>query len=263
MGKSLILSHKRKLTLYPDLFTVSCISESEQVGGGKRGKIKIFSRASRKRLFEELHKLIFETVTFITLTYPEDFPVTSKIYKAHLKEFRRRIEVKWGKISAFWRLEFQKRGAPHYHIMFFDCPPFDHFEISWVWKCVTHTWDMAHELLGANVRLITDGRQERLIAFYVGKYIAKVDERTENSYDEHTGRWWGRWNIEDEKPMEFTLPDWQAKRAVTFALDCRMGGTGWEPVDRTICTVFGGSLGSSEFSQLIRGYLDYVGRPER
>jgi hypothetical protein len=237
---------------------VSCPADPKQIGGGERGEIEVFSRASRRRLFRELHKLIFKTVTFITLTYPSEFPVACKVYKANLKEYRRRFEIKWGAARAIWRLEFQKRGAPHFHIMYLDLPFIPVWEIAWMWKCVCHTWDMAHEVNGVDLKLITDAREGRLIAQYLSKYIAKVDERSGKHDREHTGRWWGRWNIVDERKMEFETTDWEAERIVTFVLSLRRGDGLWEPVDRSLCSIFGDNLGSSEFSERVVQLVGYV-----
>jgi hypothetical protein len=142
--------------------------------------------------------------------------------------------------------------------MYLDAPFIPVWEIAWLWKCVCRTWDMAHEVNGVDLKLITGAKEKRLIADYLGKYIAKVDERTEKHDGEHTGRWWGRWNIAEIGKMEFEVTDWEAERIVTFVLRLRSGNGLWEPVDPTLCTIFGDSLGSSEFSERIVQLVGYV-----
>lgn len=242
------------------MLSVSSLSEGEHVGGGKRGEISVFSAGSRYRLFRQMHQMKFETVTFVTLTYPAEFPVESEIYKANLKEWRRRFEIKYGDIQAIWRLEFQKRGAPHFHIMYLDCPFIPVYDLCYLWKSVTHTFDMAHEVNGVDLMLITDSTQQALIAHYLSKYIAKVDERKEKNYDDHTGRWWGRWNITEQSPLEIEITDREAERIVTFVLGCRMADHGWQPMDYSLCSIFGDSMGGDEFDQLVRGYASFVCR---
>lgn len=256
----LLLSHKRKMKIWNDMYSVSGVGGDPPGGGGVRGEIQIFSAASRYRLFKTLHKLKFEKVSFITLTYPSEFPTDPIIYKAHLKEWRRRFEKMYGKVSAIWRLEFQARGAPHFHIMYLDCPWVDIKEVCWMWKCVTHTWDMAHELLGVDIKLIVDSGEQALIAFYLGKYIAKVDERNQNGTIDKCGRWWGRWNIEEESPVEVEITDWEAKLVCGYALAHRGSGTSWEPPDPTLCTVFGSRMGSGEFGNYILRCTESLGR---
>jgi hypothetical protein len=254
----LLLAHKRKLKVWGDMLSVSLIGDSEKVGGGKRGEISVFSADSRFRLFRTLHQLEFKRVTFMTLTYPGEFPTDKRIYKGHLKEFRRRFEKAYGKISAVWRLEFQERGAPHFHIMFLDCPFVGVKDLCWMWKCVTHTWDMAHELLGVDVKLVTDRSEKRLIAKYLGKYIAKVDERKVKNDTRDVGRYWGKWNIVDPQPVEYEIGDWEAGRIVGVILGSDLASTTWRPVDPTMCTVFGDCMGGGEFGQFVRGYKDHI-----
>ena len=53
---------------------------------------------------------------FVTLTYPKSFP-EPKQSKKHLKEFIRRIKRTFPMAGIIWKLEPQKRGAPHYHLL--------------------------------------------------------------------------------------------------------------------------------------------------
>ena len=162
-------------------------------------------------------------------------------------------------IQAVWRLEFQSRGAPHFHIMLLDCPFVPISDLLWMWKCTCHTYDMAHELLGVDLKLITDNGQQKLIATYLAKYIAKVDERKVKDAKQKCGRWWGKWNVIDPTPMEFEISDREAERIVTFLLDARVGGQDWQPLDATLCTVFGSSMGGGSFGEFICRYKDIIG----
>ena len=244
------------------MFSVSGIQDGEHLGGGKRGEVQVFSAGSRYRLFRLLHQLTFKTVTFITLTYPDDFPTSSKVYKSNLVEFHRKFEIAWPGVQAVWRLEFQKRGAPHFHIMFLDCPFVPIGELLWMWKSTCHTWDMAHELLGVDLKLITDASQEALIASYLSKYIAKVDSQEIKSHERKCGRWWGKWNIVEPEPFECEISDREAERIVDIALGARLGNQGWRPLDGTLCTVFGSNLGSGSYREFICGYAAYIRRSE-
>jgi hypothetical protein len=55
-----------------------------------------------------------------TLTYPGDWLTvapTGKAVKRHLDAFRKRFERAWGlPFVGIWKLEFQRRGAPHIHL---------------------------------------------------------------------------------------------------------------------------------------------------
>lgn len=254
----LLLSHKRKLRIFPDMVTSAAVGEGGPGGGGGRGDIQVFSRKSRFRLFQTLHKLEFNRVTFCTLTYPKEFPTDAKVYKAHLKEYRRRFEIWFGKVPAVWRLEFQRRGAPHFHIMYLDAP-FIPLE-TWceLWSDVIHTDNPIHRKIGVDVKLVTGGKEGKLVAAYLAKYVAKVDDRLTECVKTKPGRWWGKWNITESPPVEIECLDYQAEQVIAALLDARKA-PGWTPEDYTVCTIMGESMGTAEFrSKAIKTVLEVL-----
>ena len=60
----------------------------------------------------------------VTLTYPGDWLTvvpTGQVLKRHMKALRKRYARAWGEEWAcVWKLEFQRRGAPHVHML---CTP--------------------------------------------------------------------------------------------------------------------------------------------
>lgn len=242
----LLLPHKRTLRVYPDMVSVSGGVGEGLTGGGERGEIKVFSPESRYRLFRLLHQITFDRVTFCTLTYPADFPTDKKVYKAHLKEYRRRFERTYGKLRAVWRLEFQERGAPHYHIMYLDAPFIPIEEWCNLWSNVIGTDDLNHRKIGVDVKLVTNGTEKGLIVAYLGKYVAKVDNSSAYEGDRKPGRWWGKWNIVDPTPIEIEC---DLNEAIAFVEETLADRTnqGWEPLDKKQCTLFGERLGTDDF----------------
>ena len=131
---------------------------------------------------------------FVTLTYPavwEQFGPAD--VKRHLDNFLKALRRKCPKAAGFWRLEFQARGAPHFHVLLFN--------VEWLsWKWVGATWarvvartssgglnrDIAHEQAGTEVRRC---RSWRSAASYVAKYMAKTDGAA--APWENPGRFWG------------------------------------------------------------------------
>jgi hypothetical protein len=86
-------------------------------GRAIRGRIRGFSRASRRNLLSRLasinrdaFKAFKGRMIFVTLTYPEHYPEDPELCKGHLKALRRRLQRKFGSFAAFWRLGIQKRG---------------------------------------------------------------------------------------------------------------------------------------------------------
>ena len=93
-----------------------------------RGRVSEWSRKSRLRMVETMCSLDWGPVVdpgpgwrpvMLTLTLPGDWLAvapTGKAFKRLFKRFRDRWARKWGAPSWVWKLEFQRRGAPHLHI---------------------------------------------------------------------------------------------------------------------------------------------------
>jgi hypothetical protein len=179
--------------------------EAPQTGGG-RGEVCGFSKASRRRLIDKLMLIPWKecvrqdphaaraSAVLLTLTYPREFPTDSDVIKRHLANFRRALQhIPDLKYSALWRLEYQKRGAAHFHIiMWFDRKvSIARFE-NWAkqtWARVVDSGDLLHVKHGADVRPITVSRRNTAaLMAYLVKYLGKLaDEQF------HTGRIWGEW----------------------------------------------------------------------
>lgn len=93
-----------------------------------RQVITVWSRKSRSNMRQAFHQLDYEPLfrrghvpAMITLTYPGDWTEVAPdgpASKRHLQMFRKRFQRAWGyALRAIWKLEFQRRGAPHYHLM--------------------------------------------------------------------------------------------------------------------------------------------------
>jgi len=121
---------------------------------------------------------------FITLTYPENFPCNGRETKAHLNsflQFLRRKEIKY-----VWVLEFQQRGAPHYHIITSDSIPRE--ELSERWYRIVGSGDEKHLKAGTQVgRILSKGH----LYGYLSGYIRKLDQKTPPIEFENVGRFWG------------------------------------------------------------------------
>lgn len=166
-----------KLTFQGSLVKVhhpSTVSSSSR--GGTRGKVRSFSRSSRKRLLERYARMSNKgfqqkPAVFVTLTYPKNYP-TARVAKAHLNSLRKRLEYKFNiKASGSWKLEFQKRGAPHFHILFFNLPFLPKRDLQVMWA----------EIIGDETKTVFT-RIERIQSrkkamLYVSKYIAKMPDQ--------------------------------------------------------------------------------------
>jgi hypothetical protein len=107
---------------YADLVKVKrvCKTQAAQVGGGARGKCSGFSAASRRRLMQRMCMWNLEDVhlSFVTLTYPGEYSSDWQTWKRDLDVFLRWLKRNMAEaIGCIWRVEFQKRGAPHFHLL--------------------------------------------------------------------------------------------------------------------------------------------------
>lgn len=165
------------------------IARPGRVGGGKRRSIVGFSKHSRRRLLR-LIGTIDQTKSlplFITLTYPATYP-TARKSKEHLKEFIRRLKVFYPKMSGIWKLEAQKRGAPHYHLLVWGVGYIPFQAVGTLWYNVTGRISPEHEQAGT--QCCRAGMFRRVWA-YAGKYLAKVEEAPQDATWERPGRFWG------------------------------------------------------------------------
>lgn len=179
-------------------------------GGGARGRIVSFSQQSRRRLMRLMMRIDWEAIAgrayFVTLTYPEHYPDDGRVWKKNLRAFLRRLERR-GLQGAVWRLEFQERGAPHFHLLLIFS---DRVDLCWLREYVSGAWyevvgsgDEKHLAAGTNCQRVRVGRG---LMSYIAKYLAKelVDGAT-------VGR---RWGVVGELP---------AATYAVFSLDYR----GW------------------------------------
>lgn len=195
-----------------------------RTGGGLRGRVEEFSKASRHRLLERLARMDFAgmmsscSAKFVTVTYPDDYP-SARSSKEHLGALRRRIARRYGNAPMVWRLGVQGRGAPHYHFIVFGL---QWISVSWLrasWGAIIgHT---GGQRLQVDVQQV---RSPKLVASYVARYEAKQEaaatagataqaradeaadavlldllayqaggEEGEGTWD-RPGRFWGVWN---------------------------------------------------------------------
>ncbi len=58
-----------------------------------------------------------DSAVVLTITYGSTFPDDPTGWAAHLKEFKRLLEARFGHVGVIWRKEFAGRACPHYHLV--------------------------------------------------------------------------------------------------------------------------------------------------
>jgi hypothetical protein len=170
---------------FNSLDTPKFISEPEkETRRAKRSKIVKFTKKSAKSLSHLIRNSEDTWKVFITLTYPENFPCNGKETKTHLNAFLQHMRRK--KIKYAWVLEFQSRGAPHYHIIASDFIPKD--ELSDRWYSIVDSGDEKHLRAGTGIESI---KSIGHLYGYLSNYINKLEQKTPPEGFENVGRFWG------------------------------------------------------------------------
>jgi len=154
-----------------------------------RGAITQFSPAARKRLLELVSSINqakqARLPLFVTLTYPATWPDEPAVWKRHLDSFLKRLDRKFTRCAAIWKLEFQRRGAPHFHLMVFGPGWIDAKWCARAWYQIVGSGDERHLMAGTQVARVKSWRG---VMFYAAKYLGKV---VGDACAGMVGRFWG------------------------------------------------------------------------
>jgi len=166
-------------------------------GGGKRGEIQDFSKQARLRLMKKLMSLSQAPKHFITLTYPAVYPADASEWKKHLDNFFRVLHDRFPGHWFIWKLEPQKRGAPHFHLMGDLGVELDAvgiyrlLRVIW-WQVVGATGENSrkHFLRGVQVENLGSAGHKKT-AMYISKYVGKPQNINDMPEWSRPGRFWG------------------------------------------------------------------------
>jgi hypothetical protein len=197
LDKDNILERTR-FKIYPNCVKYEGLKKMPYKNGQKRiprGPISKFSKKSRFRLFETLAMINFDfpvKPVFVSLTYHHGHRLIVDDNKTHLHHFLVSLRRYDPNIQYIWRIELQKRGAPHFHLIIF--PSFQavvyneddlFFVISSLWHDIADPKSRAHKEYGCKSTTINNYRSA---CAYVSKYLAKVPNGME---DVIQGKHWG------------------------------------------------------------------------
>jgi len=173
-----------------------------------------FIGKKRKRMLDAVNswRIPMVNVMFITLTYPKDYPKSWKVWKHDLKIYKDHLQRKFPQAQGFWKLELQRRGAPHYHLVCdlgeeFQLPAFQEWNDQ-IWANIAHYMDSYCGRYACTVKRM---RTIREALNYAAKYQTKetyapVDEngevQTAQQLGDSVGRLWGRIGKPDCSPSE-------------------------------------------------------------
>lgn len=86
-------------------------------GGGQRGRIYQMTRQSVDRLMFVLRETDMSLESMIVLTFGSMYPKSGQSAKASVNRWLSWLRYHAPEVRYLWVMEFQKRGAPHFHIL--------------------------------------------------------------------------------------------------------------------------------------------------
>lgn len=186
-----------------------------------RGKVAGWSRASRARMVRTLAEVDYSSLlrggrvpVMVTLTLPGDWVTvapTAAEFKRLVDKLRKRWGRRWGTpLVGVWKLEFQRRGAPHLHVL--TAIPGENFRawLSETWADVVAHPDpeqrARHLVAGTGVDMAEGmrARDPKRVAVYFSKHGISESGKDKSYQDvapaewaeAGTGRIWGVWGLD-------------------------------------------------------------------
>ena len=174
---------------------------------GNRRAITKFTKKSRSALrivFNKLRDDHRKRCLFITLTYHENM-VNGRQAKTDLHTFDKALTRAYGTNGYIWKMEPQKRGSIHFHLLVFGVKfiPYDWIADTWA-RIVARGGEIDEEQrkAGTSIQLAESGKAAR---HYLEKYIGKVLGDNDNPIDE-PGRYWGARRMEQYQGERLDVP---------------------------------------------------------
>lgn len=204
------------------LLTVKAVGlELDMPHGRGRGDVTKFTKQSRLRLLRKLARItppqkdgFRHRCTFLTLTSRAIFH--PRQMKEYMRAFFKRLGRRVPRLAVVWRLEYQERGAPHLHMIIYNCPFIDKFWIQNAWG----------EIIGQArpfTRIESIHSYKKLVN-YASKYAAKIEscgfnivayQAAEGKNSRYGGKSAGRvWGVFNEQCLPYA-----EKESVKVPLD--------------------------------------------
>lgn len=198
--------------------------------GGKRGKIKSFSRAARRRLIRLLSQVDQSQLgnpVFLTLTYHDNWH--DRDIQRDREIFLKRVGRAYPGCRWIWRLDYQRRGAPHFHIILWPVVGEDiqtqsqRERLATIWHEVVDPDNPTHAQYGAQVVPLRDQQGVKI-------YMSKLGRITSDEEERDVGRRWGSSRDLPTLPQaEFEVPEetaTEARRLLRHYLNRQRDGLG-------------------------------------
>lgn len=191
--------NKSSISVYNNSISLTSMNRNRtlyyQPNDFHRGVIQEFSRKARFRmlmLLSKIHLQSYQSTIFVTLTYHKIFPKDLKNLKNQLNKFLIYLKRNYKNSDFVWRLELQKRGAPHYHLFIFSKTLIEKKDIPQIQTTIKKIWfkcinDKNKWMDSYSVRIDLIDNHQKVFA-YISKYAGKTNESKQTP---SLGRRWG------------------------------------------------------------------------
>jgi hypothetical protein len=176
---------------------------------GEKKEIIEFSAGSRKKLAFYASNAAVSWKSMVTLTYARNYPTCGIVCKHNLNSFLTYTRKLLPGVRYLWFLEFQKRGAPHFHILLsenYDKKISEKLAKSWV-NISTREDDKGDENYMKFIVWFNSGKRKVSgcdgcqfwqsakspagLSHYAVKYATKMGQKTVPQNYANVGRFWG------------------------------------------------------------------------
>jgi hypothetical protein len=198
LGNSAYLEKRNSISVYCnriELFDRSNTKQGNFCPERHQDDIRTFSRHSRMRMMKLCASVNLQNYAdcfHVTLTYHNNVPKTVQIAKKHFSLFIKKLNYHSSEFDYIYRIELQKRLAPHFHILFFFKSKFIENNLELRRLFLVKLWKSTVKEIGIpfdlHSVLITRCQDARKFMCYVSKYSAKIEEK---ELEKFNGRRWG------------------------------------------------------------------------
>lgn len=188
-------------------------------GTGSRGTIKGWTSRSVFNFMKRCARIEWpgRPLVFITLTYPGIFEADPDAWKEHLRRFSIAWSRQWGAPMGVWAMEFQSRGAPHFHLAMVlpaslalvrardakgkeirVAPPQLREWVARTWYELAGHGDIRHLNQHSKAEHCKPADRSGILG-YLQRELGKAAQKTlpEWLQERGAGRWWGSWGLSD------------------------------------------------------------------
>lgn len=168
--------------------------------------INSFSSHSRRRLRFRALNAFPALISQFGLTYHNQWPTDGRTCKKHLNTWLTYLRENIPGVGYLWLLEFQSRGAPHYHV-FLTVPPDEEtrVKLAAAWCRITSPGDS--EALRFHQHARNWIGWDMGSGSYLCKYLDKEAQKFVPEGYSGFGRFWGNSRGLEAKPLEIPLTD--------------------------------------------------------